>query len=130
MNLSRSYYSSNTFLNHAAVNPFFSLFYSVTHQERFGEQFRFMSAEDADKEFNRLRDGFVDRSVDSDSLLNTFTPDIYIILLESFSAELFPSLGGEDIAQRLDSVARDGILFTNFYSNSFRTDRGIPAVLS
>jgi len=39
-------------------------------------------------------------------------------------------LGGEPVAMRLDSIARDGVTFTNFYASSFRTDRAIPAILS
>ena len=31
---------------------------------------------------------------------------------------------------RLDSLAREGLSFTGIYANSFRTDRGIPAILS
>ena len=53
-----------------------------------------------------------------------------MIIAESFSAHLMPSLGGEPIAVRLDSIAQSGMLFTNFYASSFRTDRGIPAILS
>ena len=41
------------------------------------------------------------------------------------------ALGGEpDVAVQLDSLAREGVLFTNFYANSFRTDRGLVAILS
>ena len=41
------------------------------------------------------------------------------------------TLGGEpDVAVQLDSLAQEGVLFTNFYANSFRTDRGLVAVLS
>lgn len=130
MNLSRSYYSSNTFLNHSAVNPFFSFFYSATHQQNFNRQFRYMDEATAEELFSSaVKPSAEHRSV-ADSLLTTRRPDIYIVILESFSAELFPSLGGEAIAERIDSVARDGISFTNIYANSFRTDRGIPAVLS
>ena len=34
------------------------------------------------------------------------------------------------MALGLDSIAASGLLWTNFYASSFRTDRGIPAVLS
>lgn len=41
------------------------------------------------------------------------------------------TLGGEpDVAVQMDSLAKEGILFTNFYANSFRTDRGLVAILS
>ena len=35
-----------------------------------------------------------------------------------------------DVAVQLDSLAQEGVLFTNFYANSFRTDRGLVAILS
>lgn len=41
------------------------------------------------------------------------------------------TLGGEPgVAVQLDSLAQEGVLFTNFYANSFRTDRGLVAILS
>lgn len=133
MNLSRSYFSQNQRLNHAAVNPVFSLMYSATHQHDFGAQYRFMTEEDADKAINALNKSVTAPpaiSPDSLPLLNESRPDIYIVILESFSAHLLPSLGGEPIALRLDSLAREGLSFTDIYANSFRTDRGIPAILS
>ncbi len=133
MNLSRAYFSQNQRLNHAAVNPAFSLMYSATHQHNFGEQYRFMTAEEADSvlcDLYRSATTPATLAADSVPLLNNSRPDIYIVILESFSAHLMPSLGGEPIAMRLDSLAREGLSFTGIYANSFRTDRGIPAILS
>lgn len=128
MNLSRAYFSAETRLNHAAVNPSFSLMYSLTHQDKFSEQFRMMDSGRAGELFALMRDE------PSDSLptlvRNGERPDIYIVILESFSSHLFPSLGGEDIAQKLDSIGKEGLVFTNFYASSFRTDRGLMAILS
>lgn len=128
MNLSRAYFSSDTRLNHAAVNPAFSLMYSLSHQNDFASQYRFFDEKENQRLFSMLMEVPND-SIDT-PLLSSPRPDIYIIILESFSSHLFPSLGGEPVALKLDSIARDGLLFTNFYANSFRTDRGIPAVLS
>ena len=127
MNLSRAYYSQNQRLNHAAINPQFSLMYSATHQNNFKEQYRYFDEETAAKLFAEMKEKTM---VENDSLLTTKRPDIYMIIAESFSAHLMPSLGGEPIAVRLDSIAQSGMLFTNFYASSFRTDRGIPAILS
>ena len=41
-----------------------------------------------------------------------------------------PSFGGENIAPNLDRFGKEGILFTNFYSNSFRTDRALTSIIS
>lgn len=155
MNLSRAYFSSDPRLNHTAINPVFSLMYSLSHQDRFDDQFRFFSDEKAAtlyEQMNRRQapkaqtftaapiipyaPGIQAMAPDSltpkfdGPLLNFTRPDIYVILLESFSSHLFPSLGGEPVATKLDSIARTGLLFTDFYANSFRTDRGIPAVFS
>ncbi len=42
MNVSRAYFSHDRFLNHAAVNPSFSLLYSATHSNGYASQYRFM----------------------------------------------------------------------------------------
>lgn len=140
MNLSRAYFSEDPKLNHAAVNPEFSLLYSLTHQDNFNKQYRFFEETENDRLFTALTHdlNLTQTGIASDSLsandtvplLSSDSPDIYIILLESFSSHLFPSLGGEPVALKLDSIARSGLLFKNFYANSFRTDRGIPSVLS
>lgn len=133
MNLSRAYFSTDTRLNHAAVNPAFSLLYSLSHGDDFGSQYRFMEPEQAATALATLNAPCAD-SISAlpcaDSLLAVERPDIYLIILESFSAHLMPGLGGEDIALQLDSIASRGILFTNFYASSFRTDRALPAILN
>lgn len=131
MNLSRSYFSSNQRLNHAAINPLFSLMYSATHQNNFSSQFRFFDEDKADEIFSNLSCS-TNNTNDSigQNLLLTDRPDIYIIILESFSANLMPSLGGEAIATGLDSIATDAHSFTNFYASGARTDRALPAILS
>ena len=56
MNLSRSYYSANQRLNHAAINPLFSLMYSATHQTDFASQFRFFTEQECSQSFETLKD--------------------------------------------------------------------------
>ncbi|MFH8143018.1 MAG: LTA synthase family protein [Muribaculaceae bacterium] len=144
MNLSRAYFSTNQRLNHAAVNPVFSLLYSATHQGGFDKEYDFMDDETAAGIVGRLLYASPDsvakalpgvpggETADSlaTGLLSTSRPDIVMVILESFSAHLIPSLGGENVAPGLDSLAREGMLFTNFYASSFRTDRGLAAILS
>lgn len=138
MNLSRAYFSTNQRLNHAAVNPAFSLLYSATHQGNFSSQYDFMPDQEADRVVESLSylptdsapTDSVTAAATATSLLSTPRPDIVMVILESFSAHLIPSLGGEDIACGLDSLAREGMLFTSFYASSFRTDRGLAAILS
>lgn len=130
MNLSRAYFSQNQRLNHAAINPMFSLMYSATHQSDFASQFRFMDAAEADSVIEQLTDTSTYRPDSVPPLLTVSRPDIVMIILESFSSHLMPSLGGTPVAVGLDSVAAGGLLFTNFYANSFRTDRALTSILS
>lgn len=133
MNPGHAYFSDNALLNHAAINPAFNLMYSASHQADFGKQYRFMDDNAAGAALSALRDAATDTTVCTiapDSLLRCSDPDVYLIILESFSAHLMPSLGGDSVAMRLDSIAREGLLFSNFYASSFRTDRALPAILS
>lgn len=135
MNLSNAYFSSNQKLNHGAVNAVFSFLYSATHQDDFSEQFSYFEPAQADSilsQFYVSVGGDVMAVPDSvvPVRLSTSRPDIYVVILESFSAHLMPSLGGDSVAERLDSIATRGVLFTNMYASSFRTDRALPAILS
>ncbi len=129
MNVSAVYHSPDIKLNHAAVNPAFSFMYAATHESDFGSQFNFLSDEEANARFERMMKA--DNNLDSIvPILNNHRPDIYLFILEGFSAHLMPSLGGESIAVGLDGIAKGGLLFSNFYASSFRTDRAITAILS
>lgn len=136
MNLSRSYFSRDIRLNHAATNPAFSLLYSATHQSDFSSQFQYFDPAEAD----RLMASLMSPSAEPDSasvdavpcprLTRTDRPDVVLVILESFSSHLLPSLGGDSVAVGLDSLGREGLMFSNIYASSFRTDRGVPAILS
>ena len=147
MNTGKAYFSTNNRLNHAAINPTFSLLESLSKQKDFSSQYRFMEADEA----NRIFQGMIEHAARSSeekevhprcdeglhlckegrSLFSEKRPDIYLLILESFSSHLMATLGGEaDVTPHLDSLACKGILFTNFYANSFRTDRGLVSILS
>lgn len=140
MNTGKVYFSPHLKLNHAAINPAFSLLESVFKESDFASQYRFMEPADADRLFRPMLDaafGGVQLGADTlaadtvPSLLNTRRPDVLFVILESFSSRLMTTLGGEpDIAVNLDSLTAEGVLFTRFYGNSFRTDRGLVSVLS
>ena len=127
LNPSAAYFSQHQSLNHAAMNPAFSLLYSATHQADFDKMGRYYADDEAAQLFGRLH-----LRAASDSLpdmLSSLRPDIYVIIMERFSAQLMPSLGGDSIALGVDSIARSVLSFTSFFANGFRTDRGLPAIL-
>lgn len=133
MSPGRAFFSEDMRLNHAAVNPLFSFLYSLSHTDDLGSQFRYMDEDAASAEVEAL---FHRPAVHTDSVapayglsLKVQRPDVYIVILESFSAELMPSLGGRAVAVNLDSIARSGALWTRFYAESFRTDRALTTIL-
>lgn len=132
MNLGRVYYSENQKLNHAAINPCFSLLSSLMNDENTTDQYRFMAADEANKLFSQITDKTKQGGTDAVfKLLNTNRPNIVMVVLESFSAHIMKSMGGTaNVAVNMDKWANEGVLFTNFYANSFRTDRGLAAILA
>lgn len=129
-NVGKVYFSQNQFLNHSAINPYFSLLSSLSKSEDFTSQFDFFPEEERKERFNQLFPAIVAEN-DSISLLNTPRPNVLLILLESFSANVIGSIGGmPDITPNINKLSEEGILFTNCYSSSFRTDRAIVAALS
>ncbi len=133
MNTGQVYYSQNAYLNHSAVNPLFSLLESITHQEDFASQYRFMKDKEADKIFATMTSTSDENTYPllHEATFKKGTPDILIVIMESFASDIMPSMGSyKDVAVCLDSIAQQSILFTRFYANSFRTDRGMVSILS
>jgi len=129
MNVGRAYFSENQRLNHAAVNPVFSLLESLSKQSDFANQYRFMNKGQAARLFGEL---MAQKSChETERILRTTRPNVLFIVLESFSTHLMSHFGNrQGITPNLDHIAADGLLFTHFYANSFRTDRGLVSILS
>ena len=120
-NIGQVYYSQNQFLNHAAVNPVFSFLASLEKTASNNEHYNYMSDEACEQIVSRL---YNTESVGTDTLLNTPTPNIIVILMESLGGEFTELSGRKDITPNLNQLAAEGVYFTNCYANSWRTDRG------
>jgi lipoteichoic acid synthase len=58
------------------------------------------------------------------------SPDILIVLLESFSSTFSPMYGGSRGAHpELERISLDGLRFTRFLANGFTTEHGLIAIL-
>lgn len=129
MNVGKVYFSNKMELNHAAINPLFSLLESLTMQEDFGKQYCFMIADSAKMEFKKLIDNPVKEDIPQ--LFSIKHPNVVIVVLESFMSKVMVPLGGiPNVAVRMNGFCNEGVLFTNFYANSFRTDRGLVSIFS
>lgn len=146
MNTGKAYYSPVMLFNHAAVNPLFSFMESMTRQEDFANMYRFMD----DKEARRLSEQVLPKvngiygkrnkdfaprpsQILKDSLRETClvngernVPDIYLVILESFSDTLTKQ---PNVTPNLNRLKDEGVYFKNFYANGFRTDRGLVSIL-
>ena len=133
-NVGMVYFSHNQFLNHSAINPCFSLIASLSKQQDFAAQFNFFPEDERQaivEELLPVQSHNGQAGTDSLTVLNTQRPNILIILMESFSANVVGAVGGESlVTPNLNRLSKEGILFTNLYANSFRTDRGIVSVLN
>ena len=129
MNTGKAYFSENQTLNHAAVNPVLSFMENIAHQEDFAHQYRFMNDGVAHATFRHFVRGKAPAGTHPVSVLRTDSlphPDIYLIILESFSDTLTRIKG---VTPHLNSLKQQGLYFSRFYANSFRTDRGLVAIL-
>jgi phosphoglycerol transferase MdoB-like AlkP superfamily enzyme len=98
---------------------------SFFKSDNFGTQYQFYDKQEAENIFATLT-----RQPASDSLpqlLNTEKPNIILFILESFSSDVAMD---SVVAPNMHQFAKEGVFFSNFYANSFRTDRGLVSILS
>ncbi|MBQ0056421.1 MAG: sulfatase-like hydrolase/transferase [Bacteroidales bacterium] len=133
MNVGRVYFSTEMPLNHAATNPFFSFFNSLSKKQKdFKKQYRFMDAAEAERLYSQMNTGEV-TSASMDTLLNVSRPNIVLIIFESFSGAACTGVcedADPTIMPNVNRMYSEGIGFTNLFANSFRTDRGCASILA
>ncbi|MDD2850485.1 MAG: sulfatase-like hydrolase/transferase [Desulfuromonadaceae bacterium] len=130
MNPGFAYFSAQQFANHAALNTTWNLMYDLKHYFRHkNNQFTYMSDAEMHKRVDRLT--AVGLPTNTEHILSVSRPNIIVVILESWTADVIGSLGAEKgITPNFDELASHGILFTDFYANGYRTSFGIAAILS
>ena len=127
-NVSNAYYSEKQFLNHSAVNPAFNFLYSLGKSQDFANEFHFFEKADCEKYIEGI---YSTETINPDTILTKKRPNILLIIWEGCGAKLVGATGGEkDITPNMNALAREGVLFTHCYANSFRTDRGLVSIMS
>ncbi len=127
-NVGTVYYSDKQFLNDAAVNPIFSFLYTVINLEDLSEEYSFL---DEKERFELMQEMYVQDNLINDTLLCNSRPNIITIVLEGMSANLIEGMDGmKGVTPNFDRISEEGILFTQCYANSYRTDRGLICALS
>lgn len=123
-NVSYAYFSSTPFLNHSAINPLFNITHSLFKTEDLSAQFRFYG----DDRLAALTAGAypIDPTL-ADTLLTTPRPDIVLVVWEGAGSAMVLN---DSVGPNLSRWSREGVLFTNCYANSFRTDRGLVSIVN
>ncbi|MBP3774208.1 MAG: sulfatase-like hydrolase/transferase [Bacteroidaceae bacterium] len=129
MNIGTVYFSQDQYVNHSAVNPVFSLLASTLKTEKFDKMYRFFPQDEADSLYAQAC--FSTESINPTPLLKTLRPNIILIIMEGFAGTFVEPLGGTaGITPHFNQLWNEGVAFTQFYANSYRTDRGTVSILS
>ena len=125
---SQSFYTKYNILNLAAVNSGYSFTFSMMENYRFMKEnpYQFYDDEDAIRVVKGINHVEKDTTV---HVLNTQDPNIVILLLESWSADLIYSLGGEEgITPEFEILAQEGILFNHMYASGNRSEQAMSSI--
>ncbi|PLX05675.1 MAG: hypothetical protein C0598_13920 [Marinilabiliales bacterium] len=125
---SQSYFSSHDILNITAVNPGYNLTFSIIDYIQINNKniFKTLDESKAKEIVLKLHKVKQDTTI---SIINTPRPNIVIILLESWSADMIESLGGlKGITPEFRELEKEGLLFTNFYATANRSQQAMASI--
>lgn len=128
INQSESYYSDHNILNVAAVNNVFNLYISIFENlQNFSHNpYQFMDQQMADRMVSKIYQTPMDSTI---PVLNTRRPNIVMLILESWSADLIEDLGGKPgITPEFGKLQKKGILFDQIYASGSRSEQGMASV--
>lgn len=130
INQSEVYFSKKLILNHAATNNAFNLYISVIENFKNLEEnpFTYFPKEDAKKTVEEIYHKQNDSTI---KILNTSRPNVVLFLMESWSADLIESLGGEPgITPEFHKLEKEGLLFDNVLSSGSRSEQAMASVFA
>jgi phosphoglycerol transferase MdoB-like AlkP superfamily enzyme len=128
INESAAYYSLHESNDHAAVNPVYYFGHSVSEYYFLSDKYVFFSDDEAKKISSDL---MRENTNDSIRLIELKKPNLVIIILESWTADLLEALGGEkDVTPFTNELMKESYLFTQCYGSGYRTDQGLVSVLA
>ena len=125
---SKVYYSSHKFANEMSVNPAYYLVENILNSKKVESRahFNYMDLDSAKKRVVELHETSCDSTI---SILKMERPNIIVVLLESWSADLVESLGGEaGITPNFHELEKDGLLFTNIYASANRSQHAMSSL--
>jgi phosphoglycerol transferase MdoB-like AlkP superfamily enzyme len=126
---SSAFYSNHSILNWTAVNSGYHLAFNVLETSRYkkSNNYQFYNIQDARNTVNDILRTEKDTTI---SILKNTRPNIVILLMESWTADLIESLGAKPgITPEFAKLEKDGLLFTHFYCSGNRSHEGIASII-
>lgn len=130
INQSWAYYSNNNAINLASVNSLWNLLGSIYQNAETLNKNAYitMAMDSAKSKVNLLL------KVEKDTTIHFLTnhkPNIVFLILESFSADLIQSCGGDTgLTPQIEKLISEGYLFDNIYSSGTLSHQGIASIFS
>jgi phosphoglycerol transferase MdoB-like AlkP superfamily enzyme len=127
LNTGTAYFSKNEFANHAAINIFWNVGFSLTVRESLKNPYIEMDVAKASKIITKLHTN----EKSTCSVIKNTQPNIILIIIESYTAKAISVVGGaEGITPCFNKLSKEGVLFSNIFASGSRSDKGIVAILS
>jgi len=121
------YFHENAFINHSAINPVWNLFYTIVEGDKLTQSANFFP----DKEVQDIMKELYGNGENHFQVLNTKSPNIILVLLESFAQPVITELGGNGkAAPNFNKLIPEGIFFNNFFASGGLTSWAIGATLA
>lgn len=130
VNQSAVYFSNMTFANHAAVNALWNFMVSCYEKSSSNKNpYLYMSFNDAQ---STLKDLFNNSNITEYLIKKDIkNPNVIVITWESLTAKAVQHLDSpESIVPNVDSLCKEGVLFSNIYASGDRTFMGMSGVLA
>ncbi|HIN38714.1 MAG TPA: LTA synthase family protein [Flavobacteriales bacterium] len=139
INQSAAFFSKHVILNDAAVNPIWNLAHSTIENYANLDNtnpYTYYNNDDAIVEVEKIHD--IKAKLRETGAISTVKkilqnnkPNVVLIILESWSADIVGSLGSiQKITPEFDQLAKEGLLFSNIYASGYTSDLAMPAILS
>lgn len=125
-----AYYSHHSILNWASVNSGYQFAVNLMETSKYKKSnvYQFYDIKDARRTVDNILHTEKDTTI---SILNSKRPNIVILLMESWSADLIESLGGRPgITPEFAKLEKEGLLFTQFYSTGNRSHEAVASIFS
>tara|TARA_Y100001933_G_scaffold252521_1_gene291612 strand:+ start:1218 stop:3077 length:1860 start_codon:yes stop_codon:yes gene_type:complete len=132
INISDAYFSKNIIVNDLTVNSNWNIIQSYFKSSRSINGNPYIKY--SKKEYDLFVENYINDStikVLPTKILKDDQPNIVFILLESWSADIIESLGGiKSITPNFNKLEEQGLLFSNFYSNGWKSEQAVSSIFS